>query len=509
MIMDKNRAKDLLDEIDQLRRRLAEREQEIEKMKMSNLFLETLFDGIHEEIVVIDQNFTIHDVSKVFLERYGLAKEDVLGSKCHEVAYQSDEPCHFGKQICPLEKAKKTGERVEVTHYHEQKSGEVKELVRIMYPLFEEGTDTQYFVEINRDVTEYRNLIKKLKGSEKKFKAILDTATSAILSIDEAHQIILFNNAAKRIFGYSRDEVIGKDLSMLIPHQYGDHYKFVKRFMDTKTPKIIGRTLYLTGLRKNGEEFPIELGLSYHETKDGVTFTAIIRDVSLQKKLEKKLLQSERLAAVGQAVAHVAHEIKNPLMIIGGFSHQIRNCLSDEKAIQKLDMITDEVNRLEKLVANVGDFTKGYKLVRRPADINSVILDVLRIMGEIYPSEKYQFNADLSSNLKEINCDPDKLKQVFMNIIANGIEAMESGGEIKIVAQSWPEGVEIRIRDQGSGISEEDLLHIFEPFYTTRARGSGLGLSISFKIVEAHNGEIWADSIPGEGTTFVIRLPAR
>ena len=130
-------------------------------------------------------------------------------------------------------------------------------------------------------------------------------------------------------------------------------------------------------------------------------------------------------------------------------------------------------------------------------------------MGEIYPSEKYQFNADLSSNLKEINCDPDKLKQVFMNIIANGIEAMESGGEIKIVAQSWPEGVEIRIRDQGTGISEEDLLHIFEPFYTTRARGSGLGLSISFKIVEAHNGEIWADSIPGEGTTFVIRLPAR
>ena len=207
-------------------------------------------------------------------------------------------------------------------------------------------------------------------------------------------------------------------------------------------------------------------------------------------------------------MAHVAHEIKNPLMIIGGFSHQIRNFLSNEKAIQKLDMITDEVSRLEKLVANIGDFTKGYKLVKRPADINSVILDILKIMGEIYPSEKYRFNVDLSSSLMEINCDPDKLKQVFMNIIANGIEAMESGGEINIVARSRSEGIEIRIRDQGSGINEEDLLHIFEPFYTTRARGSGLGLSISYKIVEAHQGDISADSIPGEGTTFIIKLPA-
>jgi signal transduction histidine kinase len=225
--------------------------------------------------------------------------------------------------------------------------------------------------------------------------------------------------------------------------------------------------------------------------------------------LERKLLQSERLAAVGKAVAHVAHEIKNPLMIIGGFSHQIRESLADYKAIRKLDMILDEVSRLEKLVANLGDFTKEYRLVKRPADINSVIRDVLKIMGELYSSEKYYLTADLASDMQEINCDPDKLKQVFMNIIANGIEAMENGGKIKINSEQSSHGVEIRITDEGIGISEEDLLHIFEPFYTTRERGSGLGLSISYKIVEAHKGEISAISMRGEGTTFVIRLPAR
>jgi two-component system sensor kinase FixL len=508
MIMENEQLRSLMQEIKQLKDSLAQREQEIEKLKVSNLFRETLFDGIHEEIMVIDQNFLIQDVNKIFLQRYGLNKEDVLGKKCHEIAYQSNIPCQFGRQICPLEKAKKTGQRVEVTHYHEPQGGDFEELVRIMYPLSQEGKSPTYFVEITRDVTEYRNLIRKLKTSEKKFKAILDTATDAILSIDEGHKIILFNNAAQRIFGYSRREVLGKDLNMLIPPQYGDHYRHVKRFVDTKMPKVIGRTLSLTAIRKNGEEFPIELGLSHYQLKGGMTFTAIIRDVSNQKKLEKKLLQSERLAAVGKAVAHVAHEIKNPLMIIGGFSHQIREGLADYKAIRKLDMILDEVSRLEKLVANLGDFTKEYRLVKRPADINSVIQDVLKIMGEIYSPEKYYLSADLDTDLQEINCDPDKLKQVFMNIIVNGIEAMENGGKIKINSEQRSKGVEIRITDEGIGISEEDLLHIFEPFYTTRERGSGLGLSISYKIVEAHKGEISAVSMPGEGTTFIIRLRA-
>jgi two-component system sensor kinase FixL len=496
-------------EIDRIKDNLAQYEREIAQLRESNLFLETLFNGISEEILVIDQNFLIQDVNTVFLEHHELKKEDVLGKKCHKIAYQSDVPCNFGKQICPLEKVKKTGQRVEVTHYRESKGGKVEELNHIMYPLSSKEKKPTCFMEITWDVTEYQNLIRKLKASEKKFKAILDTATDAILSIDEEQKIVLFNNAAQKIFGYTRREVLGKDLNILIPPQYGNHHRFVKNFLDSKQPKAVGKTLSLTALRKNGEEFPIELGLSHHQMKEGITFTAIIRDVSIQKQLERKLLQSERLAAVGQTVAHVAHEIRNPLMIIGGFSNQIRDSLIDPKAIRKLDMVLDEVSRLEKLVANLGDFTKEYRLVKRQADINSVIQDVLKIMGEIYSSDKHELKIDLHPKLKEINCDPDKLKQVFMNIIANGIEAMEDGGTITINTQKWYDGVEIRISDDGIGISEEHLLRIFEPFYTTRESGSGLGLSISYKIVAAHNGDIYATSIPGEGATFVIRLPAR
>jgi two-component system sensor kinase FixL len=181
------------------------------------------------------------------------------------------------------------------------------------------------------------------------------------------------------------------------------------------------------------------------------------------------------------------------LMIIGGFSNQIRNRLADEKDLQKLEMILEEVRRLEGLVANLGDFTKEYRLVKRRANINSVLTDVLEIMQGVRSLEKYAFKRFLSTELAEINCDPDKLKQVFINIISNGLEAMPEGGAISVYTEKLPNGIEVRIADEGVGITGEDLEHIFEPFYTTRETGSGLGLSISYKIVEAH----------------IIQLPAR
>ncbi|MBW1732266.1 MAG: PAS domain S-box protein [Deltaproteobacteria bacterium] len=498
----------LMTEISRLREELAQKEDEIRKLQVANLFLETLFDGIDEEILVISPEYTVLDANRVFLEKYGLRKEQVRGKKCYEIVYQLSYPCRDERNLCPLERAKKTKAKVEMTHCH-GKGEQVKEFMRIMYPLFSKGDYPDCFIEISRDVTDYRNLIRKLQASEKKFRAILDTANDAILSVDSNNRIILFNNAAERIFGYKREEVLGRSLNLLVPPQYGDHYRHVKRFLETRSAKVVGKTLSLTALRKNGEEFPIELGISYFEMGGSVTFTAIIRDVSAQRQLEKKLLRSERLAAVGQAVAHVAHEIRNPLMIIGGFSHQLRRSLTDEKALQKLDMIFDEVRRLEKLVRNLGDFTKEYKLVKRPADLNAVIRDVLKIMGEIYLRKRYTFREDLADDLGEVYCDPDKLKQVFMNVIANGIEAMENGGMILVSTAKVKNGVEIRIKDEGVGIEESRLLHIFEPFYTTRERGSGLGLAISYRIIEAHRGDIWAESQPGQGTTFVIRLPER
>jgi two-component system sensor kinase FixL len=498
----------LTEEIERLRETVSQREQEIENLKIENLFLETLFNGISEEILVLDPEFKIKDANMAFLRRYKLRKADVLGKKCYEVKESSNAPCTFENKPCPLVRAKEAGKRVETTYYQKNAEGEMNELFMIMYPLRLRGKKTQYFMEIARDVTEYRKLIRDLQASEKRFRTILDTATDAILSIDENHKIILFNNAAQTIFGYSSEEVLGKDLNLLIPPKYGDHRPYIRQMLERRESDIVGKTISLTGVRKNGEEFPIELSLSFLEMSGGITFTAIIRDMTVHQQMEKKLLQSERLAAVGLAAAHVAHEIKNPLMIIGGFSNQLGQRLEDEKDLQKLELILEEVRRLEGLVANLGDFTKEYRLVKRHANINSVLTDVVEIMKGVCSSQKYEFKQFLSADVEEISCDPDKLKQVFINIISNGLEAMTGGGAISVSTERLPNGIEVRIADEGIGIPEDDLEHIFEPFYTTRERGSGLGLSISYKIIEAHGGEIWADSSPGKGTSFVIQLPA-
>lgn len=497
--MENKKQNELREEVERLKKKLAQKNREIKDLKMTNLFLKTLFDGISEEIMVIDQGFVINDVNRAFLARYGLKKSDVLHKKCFEIKERSRAPCNRNGMSCPVERVNKSGGAVEMTHTYSEKGGDTKEFIIIMYPIMTKGDEIKYYLVIARDVTEYRHLISRLQRSEKRFKAILDTATDAIVSVDENNRIILFNNAARRIFGYSSDKVMGRNLKILIPSIYGDHRSHINRFLD--------KTLSLEGLRSNGEKFPIELSLSILEMEGKITFTAIIRDVMEQQQLKGRMLQSERLAAVGQAVAHVAHEIRNPLMIIGGFSSQIKEKLEDEKDVRKINMVLEEVLRLERLVANLGDFTKGYKLLKRPADINSVIEDVIKIMTGVCSPEKYSFRTLFSKQVQEIYCDPDKLKQVFINIISNGIEAMHGGGWITIITEKIPMGVEIRIEDDGVGIPGEELQHIFEPFYTTREQGSGLGLSISYKLIEAHNGDIWAVSSPGKGATFIIQLP--
>ncbi len=498
---------DLKREISRLRQALARSERALKAVRLKERFLDILFEGIQEEILIIDRHHTIQAANRTFLERHGLQRSEALGRKCHQVLFRSALPCRFGKRTCPLDEARRRGNRIRISRFEVRPGGERREITRLLYPIAVEHRPAEYFLEIAQDVTEYRRLLRHLKASEHRYRAILDTASDAIVSIDESHRIVLFNDAAERIFGYTRTEVLGRDLNLLIPPSYRDHRVYMRRYLETRSPRVLGQTLSLSAIRKNGEEFPIELALSHVEWHEGVTFTAIIRDLSRQKQLERKLLQSERLAAVGQAVAHVAHEIKSPLTIIGGFSRQIRSTLDDFKTLQKLDMICHEVARLEKLVNNLGDFTKEYHLEKRPANINAVILDVLEALGQIHSPDRYRFEAHLSPEIRDIRCDPDKLKQVFMNVITNGLEAMQHGGCITIRTEPCARGVDIQITDEGEGIAEHDLLHIFEQFYTTRKRGSGLGLSISYRIVEAHGGEIWAVSEPGCGTTFFIRLP--
>lgn len=226
------------------------------------------------------------------------------------------------------------------------------------------------------------------------------------------------------------------------------------------------------------------------------------------KKAHEKLLRSERLTAMGSAVAYVAHEIKNPLMVIGGFSQQLmRGIKKDEKTKKKLQIIISETKRLEDFLKDIGQFAKDPKPQKTMINLSELIEEVTDLFKPELEDYKIGINVDLASMPIYISADPVQIKQVLLNVIKNAIEAMAENGCLTIKAHKNQEAT-IEISDTGAGISQEILPKVSTPFFTTRPGGTGLGLSICHKIIAAHQGTI---SITSEGvnkgTIVVIRLP--
>jgi len=491
-----------------LKSKIQELEAEIKRAKNKEELFLSILNSISEEIVFIDAEYNILDANKAFLDSLALAKNEVIGNKCYELLSKIGRPCDKDSELCPLKLALSSNKKVEVS-LPQRGQGLREQYVRIAYPINLGPSINSFIVEIHRNYGDMSTLIKALQQTEQKFFSILNSVSEAIISINQDHEIILFNRAAEKIFGYKSHEVLGQNLSIIIPPQYGDHYRFIRKFFEKPEQKSMFKNITVTALKKGGQEFPVEIGISYLQTEDEHIFTAIIRDISEKLDTEKRLLQNERFAAIGKTVAHVVHELKTPLMIIGGLSQQLLRSAPDSTTQKKLDIICEEVARLERLLIDLGDFTKEQTLVLRRADINDIIQDVIGMMIALPSSQRYHFVTKLCKSDVVIQCDPDKLKQVLINIVVNAMEAMQEGGEIEIISKRFSDHVEIAIRDYGIGIKEEDLANIFEPFYTTRERGTGLGLSISYKIVQAHCGELKAQSKLGEGTIFTISLPIR
>jgi signal transduction histidine kinase len=250
----------------------------------------------------------------------------------------------------------------------------------------------------------------------------------------------------------------------------------------------------------------------------GAIFLALRWSSTLQEEVErktselesaqKKLLHAERLTAVGQGVVRVSHEIKNPLMIIGGFARQVgRKIQGDEASVKKLNMIVDEVQRLEKLLNEVRDFTRVREPALQEADINRVVLQVIELMDSALSTTGIQINLALTPEPGTCWFDPDQIKQVLINLVKNAAEAMSQGGVITIRTRRNARGVFVDVEDTGPGIPPEHLNEIFNAFFTTKEKGTGLGLAVSLKILNDHNGELLVSSRVGEGSVFSVRLP--
>ena len=266
--------------------------------------------------------------------------------------------------------------------------------------------------------------------------------------------------------------------------------------------------MQLKALRKNGEEFPISISFSVADIGGNLYFTGIVRDISEYVELEEKVRKNERLAAVGNTVSQIVHEIKNPLMIIGGFAQQLLKAQTlDSKGLQKLSIITEEVNRLESLMGEMRDYSRPPDLQRQTARIEKLLQEVFDSYLDILKEKGIELILVPPEPLQACNLDFQQLKQVLLNLVKNASEAMPAGGRITLSVARRPPNLEIVVADTGEGMAPDVAENIFTPYFTTKSKGSGLGLAISRNIIRAHNGDISVESQPGKGSTFTIKLP--
>jgi signal transduction histidine kinase len=247
------------------------------------------------------------------------------------------------------------------------------------------------------------------------------------------------------------------------------------------------------------------VGLALHAAE---THAALERQIEALRDAQCQLLDSERLADVGRLTSQVAHEIRNPLTTIGGFARRIaEKGQGDERTLRYASIIVEEVERLERLLAGVMDFVRPGPPQKAPTDINALVARALAACEGELQGKHIAIEKHLHPDLPEALVDPDQIEQVFVNILKNAFDSIPDRGTVTVLTERAADSLVIRVSDTGMGIAPDDLANVFDPFYTTKPGGTGLGLAVASKIVDDHGGRILIGSEAGKGTHVNIRLP--
>lgn len=350
---------------------------------------------------------------------------------------------------------------------------------------------------------------KRLASSDSKLKDIRTALDeSSIVAITDAKGIITYaNDKFVEISKYSREELIGGTHRIL---NSGYHSKeFYKNLWSTIGKGQVWRG-EIRNRAKDGTTYWVNTTIVPFLNSKGkpYQYISIRTDITEMKRAEEILHRQDKLAAVGQLAAGVAHEIRNPLTSMKGYAEFLLEDEVQEDRREFIEIILDEIHRVNHIVEDFMVLAKPKTVELHEKNILPIIQNVLSLLEFEARKKKVRMHFEANQDIVQIECDEDRLKQVFLNFIKNGIEAMPNGGDITVKVNVTREQVQISIQDTGVGIPEDKLKKIGEPFFTTKKNGNGLGLMVSYKIIESHNGTVYIESEVNKGTTFNIILPA-
>jgi PAS domain S-box-containing protein len=350
------------------------------------------------------------------------------------------------------------------------------------------------------------------RRAEEWMTSLIEATQDAVISIDRHARIVLFNPSAEKIFGYREDEVRGQKVNLLMAEPYaGEHDGYIERYERTQEPRAIGRIRVVAARRKNGDVFPIELSVTEIHTDQEVHYAAFIRDISEKVRLQEQLLDNERLATIGTTAAKLAHEIGNPLnsmsITLQLLQRRLRSyeTVLDDKVYGSMRAFEEQIRRLTNLLGEFRSLSRRQHIELKSLDVMTLVQDILTAEAPLYEERKIVVEQNIEPATPPVLGDAEKLKQVILNLCKNAVEAMPEGGTLTVCARCEIKQICLEISDTGVGIPPG--VNIFEPFVTTKAAGTGLGLPIAHYIIAAHHGALTYTSEPGRGTTFRLTLP--
>jgi two-component system sensor kinase FixL len=467
--------------------------------------LRSIIDSAVDGIIVIDQNGHIESFNPAAERLFGYPRSEVIGrnvSMLMPSPYHEEHDGYLSRYLTTGE-AKIIGVGREVTG--RRRDGTV-------FPLhLSVGEMTinaqRKFTGILHDLSDRVGLEQRLRTSEARWRSIIHSAVDGIVVIDAHGRVEAFNPAAERLFGYSEKELLGQNVNVLMPSPYHEeHDTYLARYLTTGRAKIIGTGREVTGRRRDGTTFPLHLSVGELTVEGERKFTGILHDLTGRVRLEERLREAATLAKIGEMAAVIAHEVKNPLAGIRGAIQVIGSRLpADSRDAAVLNDIVKRIDALDGLMKDLLVFARPPQPRRASVDLVPLVTMTAELICQDPALKDVQ--VDVEGSAPPVLADAEMLKIVFQNLLVNSAHAMQGQGKIDVTIATADSTCEVAFTDTGPGIPADIRDKIFTAFFTTKSRGSGLGLATAKRLIEAHQGEIHVECPQTGGTRVTVRLP--
>lgn len=413
--------------------------------------------------------------------------------------------------------------RYETVRRH--KNGALLQISLTIRPIRGESGKLLGLIRVSRDISALKNIQMLQEEGEAHLRSIIEANPDGMIVIDPDGTMRSFSPAAERMFGYGAAEVLGRNVKMLMPSpDHERHDAYLERYARTGERRIIGIGRTVTGRRKDGTTFPMDLAVGEANLRGHRQYTGFVRDVTGRQEAEARLmeLQSEllhvaRLSAMGEMATTLAHELNQPLTAVVNYSEAARQVLEDS-GIEVPARVTDfvqkaagQAERAGQIIRRLRGFVERREIERSPENLNEIVQEAASLAATGARVDGIQVQYDFASGLPPIRVDRTQIQQVVVNLVRNAIDVLRDAERRVLIVRTAADGdaaQQVAVLDSGPGISAEVAERLFQPFVTSKKDGMGIGLAVSRTIIEAHGGRLWNEPNPDGGTVFRFRLLA-